>query len=133
MGKALPLLKAALLPLAIGLGATALRAQAPQVLGIVEDAATHLVLRVEGLTSGQRDAIVRDLRTGDGARLVYACVPAGILVFAPEGEGTAASKSAGAIDGVLPVAGRHLRREDVTETRMTLAEAEAACAQARDR
>jgi hypothetical protein len=42
----------------------------------------QVVLQVDGLTSATRDAVMKDLSTSADVELVYACVPAGILVFA---------------------------------------------------
>jgi len=41
----------------------------------------HITVQLEGLDSATRDALVSDLRMNTDLRLVFACVPAGILVF----------------------------------------------------
>lgn len=89
----------------------------------------RLVLQLEGLTSEHRDAMTRTLSTAGEARIVFACVPAGIVVL--EGmDGTSRTR--------LEQRGRELATERSLvlrriEQAATIAQAEAACAQVRDR
>lgn len=89
----------------------------------------RIVLQLDGLTSDHRDAMTRTLATSGEARIAFACVPAGILVL----EGT---------DGTSRTRLEQRCRELVTERSLvlrrsehpaTIAQAEAACAQVRDR
>ena len=63
------------LALAILLGTAGIKAQSPSA------EADLFAVRVNGLTTATRDAVTRDLVTQGQARVVFACVPAGILVF----------------------------------------------------
>lgn len=86
-------------------------------------------VRIEGLTSKDRDALQAMLKGRTDLRLVFACVPAGLLVFEPEpGE----PKSAAVQRAMHLLDAQHLRsnREELAGG---LAAAEAACAQARNR
>ncbi len=87
----------------------------------------EMVLRVKGLSSSARDAIATELRDSGSAVLVYACVPAGILVIAP----TAGSTIGEVRDEALTVAGRHAARKDISDAGMDRQQAEQQCAQAR--
>jgi hypothetical protein len=83
---------------------------------------------VKGLDSATRDALSRDLQNASGTRLVYACVPAGILVFStPQGDAATARAH------VEPLLRRHVRHEDISDMGISLEQAEARCAQTRDR
>jgi len=86
------------------------------------------VVRVKGLDSRMRDAVVTELGT-QGLRLAYACVPAGILVLeedARTASGTVLTTSLSAIE-------KHVRAKDITVLPISLQDAEQQCAQARNR
>lgn len=86
-------------------------------------------VRVAGLTSAQRDDLQRDLKGRNDLRLVYACVPAGVLVFEPaigETKQHAAQRIAPLLEAKAP-------RQRTEELDGGLASAEAACEQARNR
>ena len=89
----------------------------------------RLTLQLEGLTSDHRDAMARDLATSGEARIAFACVPAGIIVL--EGAG-GTSRSRLEERGRELVTGQSLvlRR---SEPQGSIAQAEVACAQVRDR
>lgn len=88
-----------------------------------------VVMHVEGLTSATRDALVRDLGSAHDVELVYACVPAGLLVFASR-----TSQNRSDLETRCRAA---LLARSVTATARTLdqsqADAEAACTQFRNR
>jgi hypothetical protein len=91
--------------------------------------ATAYALRVEGLTSEDRDALKLQLKNQSDLQLIYACVPAGVLVF-ESGPGTPPETSR--------LRANALVRSRTAATRITelpegLAGAEAACAQTRNR
>jgi hypothetical protein len=86
-------------------------------------------LRVEGLTSEHRDALQAQLKGRTDLRLVFACVPAGVLVFEPA-PGEPKSSTAQRAMHLLDAQQMRSKREELTEGR---AAAEAACAQARNR
>lgn len=86
------------------------------------------VVRVKGLDSTMRDAVVAELGA-QGMRLAFACVPAGILVLeedARTASGTVLTTSLSAIE-------KHVRTKDITVLPISLQEAEQQCAQARNR
>lgn len=85
-------------------------------------------MRIANLTSEERDAIVSDLSKGSDARVVFACVPAGIMVFeaAPTKDRIQARQAT-----VARIEAR-TRRERLNDGPASLAEAEAACANARN-
>ena len=93
-----------------------LRAQAP--VGI----------RITALTSAERDALVQSTRDAGEMKVVYACVPAGIIVFTSNTESTSRqSLRTKAMAALAPI---------VTEARIepadiTLQAAETACENAR--
>jgi len=90
---------------------------------------SRITYQVEGLTSATRDEIVRELkRTGD-MHLVFACVPAGIIVV---------EARSGATPTELEARSAAMLRSRSSATRIrrteqTLAQAEAACEQVRNR
>lgn len=86
------------------------------------------VVHVKGLTAAQRDALQQGARTSGAPKLVYACVPAGILVFEAQGTGTQELRNM-----TLANVRQHAASRDITELPISLAEAEARCAQARNR
>ncbi len=90
--------------------------------------ATYAV-RVAALTSAERDAVVRDLTDNGSARLVFACVPAGVLVFEAAPQRTREAARASASSALQA----RTRPDRITELAMSLSEAEVACAEARNR
>lgn len=86
-------------------------------------------VRVAGLTSEERDAVVRELALTDQARMAFACVPAGVMVFEPTPNKTS---NAARLSATTVIEAR-TNRERITEVPMSLADAEAACAEARNR
>lgn len=87
-----------------------------------------IALRVDALTSAERDSLVaRSLQPGD-LHVVYACVPAGILVFASDGQTGSRevlrTKAEAAMAPVLAI-GR------IGTAELTLHDAESACETAR--
>lgn len=93
------------------------------------DATASMTVKVKGLTSEGRDAIVRSLDPAAGVRLVFACVPAGILVF----EGESLRDRNAVREQALQRSAQHVRRQDVTEVNISRQEAEEQCAEARNR
>ena len=87
-----------------------------------------MTLRVTGLTSETRDAIARELKASSDARLVFACVPAGLMVFSSPRPDTAQLRSAVSDQVSRAAAGR-----TTEEMNIGLSEAEELCAQARNR
>lgn len=89
----------------------------------------RLTLKVEGLTSATRDEISRELEASGEARIAFACVPAGILVIeARQGQSRAQLETRSR--ALLTQRSATLRSRTLDHT---LAQAEAACAQARTR
>lgn len=88
--------------------------------------ASSTVVRVKGLDSATRDALSSDLARTAGPKLVYACVPAGILVFEEQGrpQEQVRSRSLSALE-------QHVRTKDITVLPMDRTTAEQQCAQAR--
>lgn len=86
-------------------------------------------VRVEGLTSQERDAVNTDLEARNDLKLVFACVPAGILVFRGESGTTRTSTRAKAVSLMQS----RLSTTRLAETTGGIAEAEQACAQQRNR
>lgn len=88
----------------------------------------NLGLRVDALTSAERDSLVARSHQPGELQVVYACVPAGILVFAadsPVGSREALrTKALAAMASVIAI-GR------VGSAELTLHEAESACETAR--
>ena len=87
-----------------------------------------IVYHIEGLTSATRDGLVRELSTSTELKIVYACVPAGILAFGArdaQGRTDLETKSR----ALLASRSSAMR---VTRTDHGLPEAEAACSQARN-
>ncbi len=86
-------------------------------------------VRVAGLTSDERDAVVRQLAVTGEARVVFACVPAGIMVLAP----TSPTHNTTARSQALAAIGTRVPAQRITEVQLSLADAEAACAKERRR
>lgn len=93
-------------------------------------AVPRIALRVADLTEEERDAFSRDLHEQGDARIVFACVPAGVLVL----EGTESGRS---VDNLrlhaLPGLLRNVAADRITEDQLTLRNAEDLCAEARNR
>ncbi len=103
----------------------------PWTGAVAQQAVSHerVTMQVEGLTSATRDALAKDLKRTDDIRLVFACVPAGILVL---------ESRTGHSRGQLEERGRTAltARNASLRTRTIghdLAAAEMACEQARNR
>lgn len=90
--------------------------------------ARQFAVQVQGLTSEDRDAVQAQLRGRQDVRLVYACVPAGILVF----EGDANSTRLQAKQRALPLLQARIAGKHSTDLDHGIAQAEAACAQLRN-
>ncbi|MFN3876223.1 MAG: hypothetical protein ACK4L7_09980 [Flavobacteriales bacterium] len=86
-------------------------------------------VRVQGLKSEDRDALQRDLNDRADLRLVFACVPAGVLVF----EGAPAETRQQARQRALPMLEAKALQGRLEELAGGRVEAEAACANARNR
>ncbi len=115
----------------VGMMAAALLALLPFSLKaqVAHEPEHGFALRVQGLTSAERDDLQRELTGRDDLMLVYACVPAGVLVFEAANGGSkpmAAQRSMQLLDA------RSLRTR-TEELDGGLASAEAACEQARNR
>lgn len=89
----------------------------------------HLTFVVEGLSTDQRDALVRDAGRTDQLRVVFACVPAGILVVESR-NGTSRAQAELQTRALLAERSTAVR---MRRTEQTLAQAEVACEQARNR
>lgn len=98
------------------------QAQSPIVRG-------EYALRITGLTSELRDALTRDLDRSGEARVVFACVPAGILVVAD----TRDRSSELLIETIQEVLDQRDRNVLVEPLSWTIQQAEFACANARNR
>lgn len=88
----------------------------------------NYAVRIAGLTAQDRDQVQQELSHRTDLRLVYACVPAGILVFAGQ-QGTPKSV---ARQRALPVLNARIGASRITDLEQGIAEAEAACAQIRN-
>ena len=81
-------------------------------------------LRITSLTSAERDSTARVVQASHDLRLIYACVPAGILIFATDArDATSATVRTQAEDMLLPVIGDGR----VASATITLEAAEQAC------
>lgn len=119
-----PLFRTAItLALAILLGTAGLQAQS------ASPETGRFAVRVSGLTSATRDAVARDLMAQGQARVVFACVPAGILVF----ESLNGSDHQHMRQAALPMLQQRAANATITEIPMSLREAEAECTEARNR
>ena len=88
-----------------------------------------LVLHVDGLTSGTRDAIVQDLTHDGEFRVSYACVPAGLIIL----EAVDPEQSADSVRlRVLPRLLRNVEPTRIREDHLTIEMAEERCAEARN-
>lgn len=86
-------------------------------------------LRVQGLTSAERDELQQELKDRDDLKLVYTCVPAGVLVF-EAANGGSKQRAVQLSTRLLEARSLRTRTEELTGG---LASAEAACEKARDR
>lgn len=93
-------------------------------------AQNDVVLRISAFTSAERDALTAGLHDSGGPEVVFACVPAGILVVRTPLEGAsreeARTRMRSALTKVVPAA-------RITEEPLTLEAAEEQCANARNR
>jgi hypothetical protein len=88
-----------------------------------------LVLHVDGLTSGTRDAIVQDLTHDGEFRVSYACVPAGLIIL----EAVDPDRSTDSVRlRALPRLLRNVEPTRIREDHLTLEMAEERCAEARN-
>ncbi|MBK8499595.1 MAG: hypothetical protein IPL52_12470 [Flavobacteriales bacterium] len=90
---------------------------------------TTVAVHIADLTSEERDAVAQALEASGEARMVFACVPAGVMVFAPKPDRpthTLRSQSLAALHARMP-------QQRIQETALSLADAEAACDEARNR
>lgn len=85
---------------------------------------SEIVVQVMGLTSAERDAINRDLRSDQAIQLVYACVPAGLLVF----KSRVAMQASELLAATLSVARERVNAARIAPTELQRAHAEAQCA-----
>lgn len=109
------------LVLCIALGSSALAQRS--------STAEQLTLHIEGLTSATRDALVKETTLGNELRIVFACVPAGIIVLeSPSGLRKAQIEQRS--HTLLNARSATLRTHILEHS---LAQAEAACEQARTR
>jgi hypothetical protein len=85
-------------------------------------------LRITSLTSAERDSISRHMADTGGPMVVYACVPAGIMVFGSPQRGlSAAELRAQAVGSLQPLVGE----DRIGQSIITLQAAEEACENAR--
>lgn len=89
----------------------------------------RVALRVDGLTSEERDLLSNDLRERGDLRISFACVPAGVLILEPVNQ----DRSADSVRALAATALiRHLPPSRRTEVPLSLSEAEALCSEARN-
>jgi hypothetical protein len=86
-----------------------------------------IIVHVDGLTSAVRDGLSNDLK-GRDLRMVYACVPAGIMVFEEPGASPEKLRT-----DVMPVLERRIAMPRIKVEEIDRAAAEQRCAQARNR
>lgn len=86
------------------------------------------IVQVEGLTAEQRDALQQDLRGRSDLKIVFACVPAGLLVFEHSGPAPKAELDQRA----LTLVRSHTSEANVSAQRGTM-DVERACALMRNR
>ncbi|MBK8950451.1 MAG: hypothetical protein IPM68_16830 [Flavobacteriales bacterium] len=90
--------------------------------------AATLILRVDGLTAQERDALSQDLLNGTGLKLAYACVPAGLLVIAPADPLSGIDPRSAAAASI----GRTVTSARAHEESLTQQQVEARCSNARN-
>lgn len=88
-----------------------------------------VAFRVDGLTSATRDALTRDLERSEDLRVVFACVPAGIIILA----GRNGQAKAQVEERSLAALNTRSGRAQAQRIDQSLAQAEATCEQARNR
>jgi len=90
----------------------------------------HVALRVDGLTSEERDQLSADLVQRGDLRISFACVPAGILILEP----VSPERSADSVRAMAATALIHrLPAQRRSEVALSLSEAEELCSEARNR
>ncbi|MCC6541371.1 MAG: hypothetical protein IT225_04045 [Flavobacteriales bacterium] len=114
--------------LGAGLYATPVRAQQPAPIGIGEPP-ERITLHLAGLTSEVRDAMARELAINGEAHIAFACVPAGVIVI----EGSSRMNGQQLEQRSRSILTDRSVRIQRTDLRGSIAQAEAACAQVRDR
>ena len=88
-----------------------------------------LGVRISALTTAERDAIASSAQGQSHLKVIYACVPAGVIVFAD----SQASSSREAAQGRLaPLLSQALPANRIAAWNLTLRAAEAACETTRD-
>ncbi|MDQ3099987.1 MAG: hypothetical protein M3R08_01255 [Bacteroidota bacterium] len=90
---------------------------------------SEIVVTVEGLTSEVRDGVKRDLKSNGDLELIYACVPAGILVFQAR-QGVTPERSRA---DLKPLLEHRIARNKISVATMDRNTAEERCAEARNR
>ena len=88
-----------------------------------QSAGHTVTIQIADLTSEDRDGINRHLATRNDLRLVFACIPAGILVF------ETTDRESGALQELLR---HHIPRDRAQFVPMDRESAENSCAQARN-
>lgn len=89
----------------------------------------HITLHVEGLTSATRDDLSRELKHSGEMEIAFACIPAGIIVFeARKGQSKTQLEA-----GSRLLLSRRSSGSNARNLNRSLAQAEAACEQARNR
>lgn len=90
----------------------------------------RISLRIAGLTSEERDALTRELDGVPGARIAFACVPAGLIVL----ESTESGRNADTLRlRAMPGLLRNVAPSRISEDHISLRSAEELCAEARNR
>ena len=89
--------------------------------------ATTVTYQIDGLTAETRDGITRDLASTGGIQLVYACVPAGILVFQDDRPTPTAL-----VDRLRPILEHRIARQRIRTSRATIGQLEQLCAEQRN-
>ena len=111
----------AILCLCFGMGGNMVSAQ--------QAAPTSITLRIDGLSTDERDALNRQLIQRGDARIAFACVPAGIIVL----QATDAGRSEDSLRlRALPGLLTSVAPGRIHEEPSTLTEAESICANARN-
>ena len=87
-------------------------------------------VRVAQLTDAERDTLSGRFNDPDAVHLVYACVPAGVLVFA---DGSTSRSGEGAREAMRGAVATLIDPARITDDRLTLRAAENDCAQTRGR
>lgn len=91
---------------------------------------SRVALRVDGLTSEERDQLSADLVQRGDLRISFACVPAGILILEP----VSPDRSADSVRAMAATALIHrLPAQRRSEVALSLSEAEELCSEARNR